>query len=48
VRRGSVLVAINHSNEVATLDLPGTDALSGASAAGLRLEAQGVALITGG
>ncbi|WP_433862072.1 beta-galactosidase [Streptomyces sp. L7] len=45
VRRGDVLAAINHSLEPVTLELAGTDLLSGAPATGLRLAAQGVALI---
>ncbi|WP_258045978.1 beta-galactosidase [Leifsonia shinshuensis] len=47
VRRGDVLAAINHSAETVTLELSGTDLLSGAPAAGLRLDPQGVALIVG-
>lgn len=45
VRRGDVLVAINHSDETVTLDLPGTDLLTGAAASSLRLPTQGVALL---
>jgi beta-galactosidase len=45
VRRGAFLAAINHGPEPVALDLPGTDVLTGGSAAGLRLEPQGVALI---
>jgi beta-galactosidase len=45
VRRGSHLVAINHSADSATIDLPGTDVLTGASASGLVLSPQGVAIV---
>jgi beta-galactosidase len=45
VRRGDVLVAINHSDETVTLDLPGTDLLTGVAASSLRLPTQGVALL---
>ncbi|MGO4595061.1 beta-galactosidase [Leifsonia sp. 2TAF2] len=45
VRRGRILVAINHSEDAVTIDVPGTDVLTGASASGLRLGAQGVALV---
>ncbi|MDN4612828.1 beta-galactosidase [Leifsonia sp. F6_8S_P_1B] len=45
VQRGDVLAAINHSPSPVTLDLPGTDLLTGASATGLELGPQGVALI---
>jgi beta-galactosidase len=41
-------VAINHSEDAVTIDVPGTDILTGASGAGLRLEAQGVALVAEG
>ncbi|MGO4533410.1 beta-galactosidase [Leifsonia sp. 2MCAF36] len=47
VRRGDVLVAINHSDETVVLDQQGTDLLTGEPTAG-RLEAQGVALIAEG
>jgi len=45
VRRGSHVVAINHSGAPVTLDLPGTDALTGASGDGLVLAPQGVAIV---
>jgi beta-galactosidase len=45
VRRGRVLAAINHSSEAVELDLPGTDLLTGTTAAELRLAPQAVALI---
>ncbi|MET3565940.1 beta-galactosidase [Leifsonia sp. 563] len=45
VRRGAFLAAINHGQEAVTLDLSGTEILTGGSAAGLRLEPQGVALV---
>ncbi|MFE4469817.1 beta-galactosidase [Leifsonia sp. NPDC056824] len=45
VRRGDHLVAINHTDEPVTLELPGTDVLSGTAAAGLVLHGQGVAII---
>lgn len=44
VRRGGYLLAINHSAETVTIDLPGTDVLTGESASGLELESQGVAI----
>jgi beta-galactosidase len=45
VRRGAFLAAINHGREAVTLDLSGTDILTGGPAAGLRLEPEGVALV---
>ena len=45
VRRGPHLVAINHGDEPVTLDLPGRDALTGASGHGLVLGPQGVAIL---
>lgn len=45
VRCGGVLAAINHSEVPVTLDVVGTDLLTGAPSEGLRLDAQGVALI---
>ncbi|GAA1447452.1 beta-galactosidase [Leifsonia poae] len=45
VRRGTHLVAINHSDAAVTLELLGTDILTGAPASGLSLAPQAVALI---
>ncbi|MDN4597188.1 beta-galactosidase [Leifsonia virtsii] len=45
VRRGRVLVAINHSPEAVVLDLAGTELLTGSPAAGLSLGSMGVVLI---
>ena len=45
VRRGAHLVAINHSDAPVTLELLGTDVLTGAPASGLTLAPQGVALV---
>ena len=45
VRRGGSLFVINHGTDEAVLLTDGTDLLSGASAAGMRLAPQGVAII---
>jgi beta-galactosidase len=45
VRRGDVLVAINHTGDTVALDLPGDDILTGRPGSGLRLGPQGVALL---
>ncbi|MBU5421221.1 beta-galactosidase [Cellulomonas hominis] len=45
VRRGDLTFVINHGTAAVDLDLPGTDVLSGSAAAGLRLPAQGVAVV---
>jgi beta-galactosidase len=45
IHRGSHLVAINHSGEPVTLDLPGTDVLTGDPASGLVLSPQAVAIV---
>jgi len=47
VRRGDLTVVINHGATPMTLTLSGIDLLSGASAAGLRLGSQGVAVVRG-
>lgn len=45
VRRGASLFVINHGVDEAELLVDGTDLLSGASTAGLRLPPQGVAVV---
>ncbi|SFR70469.1 beta-galactosidase [Agromyces sp. CF514] len=45
VRRGSALFVINHGAEEAEVLVDGTDLLTGESASGLRLPAQGVAVV---
>ena len=45
VRRGSHLFAINHSAETVTLDIQGTDMLSGKKAPNFELDPRGVAII---
>ncbi|WP_127793881.1 beta-galactosidase [Agromyces sp. LHK192] len=45
VRRGDVVVVINHGSEEAVLDLDGRDLLSGDAARGLVLGPQGVAVV---
>lgn len=45
VRRGRSLFVINHGDEDATLVVDGTDTLTGAPTAGMRLAPQGVAII---
>jgi beta-galactosidase len=45
VRRGDVVVVINHGPDDATVAIEGSDLLSGAAAPGLVLPSQGVAVI---
>jgi beta-galactosidase len=47
VERGELLFLINHGGTGATLDVDGTDILTGESARGLVLEPQGVAIVEG-
>ncbi|WP_394554952.1 beta-galactosidase [Agromyces sp. MMS24-JH15] len=46
VQRGPVVIAINHGDEGAILELDGTDLLTGAEARGLWLGPQGVAVVS--
>jgi len=46
VRRGAWVFVINHGDDEAEVLLDGVDALTGVSAAGLRLPPQGVAIVT--
>jgi beta-galactosidase len=48
VRRGGLLFVINHGEHAAELSVSGTDVLTGAPAAGMRLFPQGVAIVDTG